>query len=412
MRILSIFSIFLLMTVRVSANETDMESVPPPVASMPAGLEAGQTSLTHQLRVVLRPERTIVVAGEPIWVEFLLINTSNETLVLTLPNCPMVEPDPLVMGLPLEHVFSGKMNRALVIEESNSILSSSQSQVYQQPKGPVPVVRLAPQGSVGRLLEITQYYRLLRQGGEYRMIWRPYNGEVESESVVLTVLPERQAVIDTNYGPMTMRFYYRQAPDHVKNFIELVEQRFYNYKTFHRVIPGGIIQGGCSRGDGTGIRDDGKRLKAEFGDIPFERGTVGMARAMSDPDSASCQFFICLDRQPAFDGQQTVFGYLVGKESFETLQKIADVPTSGPPRFRPIEDKKVYIRTISLENVPAERSPGSPSTESGTTTRPSPVEQELLPGRAAWPTSPASGPAGLRVLRRSIPATAPAPAGK
>ncbi len=406
MRKTSFFLVFLILAVRSSANETNMESVSPVATSRP--VEVPPTFLPHQLRAVLRAERPVVVVGEPVWVEFLLINTSDETLVLTVPNCPMVEPDPPIMGLPLEHVFSGKMYRALVIEEVSSLLASSQSQIYQEPKGPVPVVRLAPHSSVGRLLELTQYYRLLRQGGEYRLIWRPYNGEIESEAITVTVMPERQAVIDTNYGPMTIRFYYRQAPNHVKNFVELVEQRFYNYKTFHRVIPGGIIQGGCPRGDGTGIRDDGKRLIAEFNEIPFERGTVGMARAMSDPDSASCQFFVCLDRQPSFDGQQTAFGYLVGEASFETLNKIAAVPTSGPPRFRPLEDKKVYIRAISLENVPQEHATSSPAVETKATTRPNPVEQELLPGRLAWPVSPTSRPAGMRVMQRSRPATAPA----
>lgn len=409
MRILSILSVFFLLAVRVSANETGMESVAPSVA-IPDELAKAQTSLTHQLRAVLRPERTVVVAGEQIWVDFLLINTSDETLVLTLPNNPMNEPDSPIMGLPLEHIFSGPQNRALVIEETRSKLSGTQSQVYQQPKGPVPVVRLAPHGSVGRLLELTHYYRLLRQGGEYQLVWRPYNGEVESEPVVITVLPEQQAVVDTNYGPMTMRFYYRQAPNHVKNFIELVEQRFYNYKTFHRVIAGGIIQGGCPRGDGYGLREDGKRLTAEFSDIPFEKGTVGMARAISDPDSASSQFFICLDRQPSFDGQQTAFGYLVGEESFETLSKIAAVPTSGPPRFRPLDNEKVYIRTISLENVPQERSVGPPDDENRATTQPAQEDTDLRPGRAAWPAFPESGPSVLRVLPRSSPATAPAPA--
>ncbi|NLX13482.1 MAG: peptidylprolyl isomerase [Phycisphaerales bacterium] len=378
------------------------------MASLPVGLEQTPSPLAHQLRAVLRPERTVIVAGEQIWVEFLLINTSDETLVLTLPNCPMVDPDPPVMGLPLEHIFSGKQYRALVIEEVHSLLSGAQSQVDRHPTGPVPLVRLAPRSSVGRLLELTNYYRLLRMGGEYRLVWRPYNGEVESEPIVIRVMPEQQAVIDTNYGLMKMRFYYQQAPLHVKNFVELVEQRFYNFKTIHRVIPGGLIQGGCPRGDGHGLRDDGKRLSAEFSDIPFERGTVGMARAMSDPDSASCQFFICLDRQPSFDGQQTVFGYLVDQESFNTLDKIAALPTSGPPRFRPLEDQKVYIRTISLENVPQERSANPTGAESGSTTQPSQVDPELLPGRAMWPVIPASGPSVLRVLPRSNPATAPA----
>ncbi len=76
-----------------------------------------------------------------------------------------------------------------------------------------------------------------------------------------------------------------------------------------------------------------------------------MARHPRDPDSASCQFYICLSRLPALDGEQTAFGYVVGDLSFDTLRKIGQVPTGPGPQFRP--ERPVYIRAISLENVPA-----------------------------------------------------------
>jgi cyclophilin family peptidyl-prolyl cis-trans isomerase len=203
---------------------------------------------------------------------------------------------------------------------------------------------------------VTQYYRLLHQAGDYKLVWKPYNGAIESNPLTISIIGEQQAVIKTNYGNMTVRFYYDEAPEHVKNFIELVEKRFYNNLSFHRIIPGAIVQGGCPRGDGYGVRPDGKRLQAEFNDIPFKKGTVGMARSPKDPDSASCQFFICLSRQPSFDGEQTAFGYLVGEKSFEVLDKIANIDTTGSPKFRPLKDEAVYINTISLENVPREKS--------------------------------------------------------
>jgi peptidyl-prolyl cis-trans isomerase B (cyclophilin B) len=201
-------------------------------------------------------------------------------------------------------------------------------------------------------VELTRYYESLRRPGEYTLLWKPYRSQVISEPVTIRLLPERQAVILTEFGKMTMRFYYNEAPNHVANFLELVGQKFYDNLGFNRVIPGALIQGGDPRGDRRGIRPDGKRLKAEFNKIPFEAGTVGMAHSPRDPDSASCQFFICLARQPMFDGQQTAFGYLVGEESMETLRKIAAAPTG--PDDKP--KQPVYIRAITLENVPAKES--------------------------------------------------------
>lgn len=323
-------------------------------SSAPAS-EPGETmpELSQLVRAEVRLDKQNIRQGQPVWAHFSLTNLTDQPLTLWVPDWPDNQLLDIDMGLPIEHIFSGKKFTALTIENMDS--GSLDAQVYHRPAGPVPVVRLAPNGSVGRRFELSNLYRVFRQTGEYQIVWKPYNGSIESAPARLTVMAERQAVIDTNFGKMTMRFYYDEAPQHVKNFIELVEDRFYNAKTFHRVIPGGLIQGGCPRGDGYGIRPDGKRLKAEFSQIPFEAGTVGMARAADDPHSASCQFFICLSRQPSLDGNQTAFGYLVGADSFETLRKIASVQTTGSPKFRPVGDDKVYIRTISLENVPRER---------------------------------------------------------
>jgi peptidyl-prolyl cis-trans isomerase B (cyclophilin B) len=212
----------------------------------------------------------------------------------------------------------------------------------------VPSITLASHGTIGVRVDLTRYYDALRRPGEYQLLWRPYGGMLQSAPLKLSVLAERQAVILTALGTITIRFYYDEAPNHVLNFLELAANREYDGLTFHRVIPGGLIQGGDPRGDGFGIRRDGKRLKAEFSQIPFEYGTVGMARSLTDPDSASSQFFICLSRQASFDGNQTAFGYVVQDASFETLKRIAAVPTGDKDRpLRPL-----HIRTITLEPVP------------------------------------------------------------
>lgn len=153
----------------------------------------------------------------------------------------------------------------------------------------------------------------------------------------------KQATIHTSFGTMTLRFFPDVAPNHVSNFIELAESGFYDNKTFHRIIKGFMIQGGCPQGTGTG--NGPRRLKAEFNDRPHEVGTLSMARSQN-PDSASCQFFICLERSEFLDGQYTVFGELVDDASRETLRKIGDVKTGGPERSTPTTPVKIDKVTV------------------------------------------------------------------
>ncbi|MBP7933001.1 MAG: peptidylprolyl isomerase [Phycisphaerae bacterium] len=294
----------------------------------------------------LRTDRPLVQAGREVWIDFILTNLTTAPVSLQIPRTTSEGAGAPLMGLPTAHVFSGVGFSGLSIRDVHG--DAFDTSVSVSPRGLVPAIQLAPHGSVGVRLEMSQYYDSLRRPGKYTLVWRPYEGAVESPPLQIQVLPQRQAVFTTSFGKMRMRFYYEEAPNHVQNFIELVEQRFYDGLTFNRIIPGGLIQGGDPRGDRRGVRSDGKRLVAEFSNIPFELGTVGMARSMRDPDSASCQFFICLGRQPSFDGNQTAFGYLVGDESFETLRKMAAIPVGNDDRPR----EPVYIQAISLENMP------------------------------------------------------------
>jgi peptidyl-prolyl cis-trans isomerase B (cyclophilin B) len=157
----------------------------------------------------------------------------------------------------------------------------------------------------------------------------------------------KHATIQTDFGDMTLRFFPDVAPKHVENFLDLAGSGFYDGKTFHRIIKGFMIQGGCPRGDGTG--DGPRRLKAEFNERPHEKGTLSMARSQN-PDSASCQFFICLERSAFLDRQYTVFGELVDDASRETLRKIGDVKTGGSEKSSPVQPVK--IKKVTVQEVP------------------------------------------------------------
>ncbi|OGQ34359.1 MAG: peptidylprolyl isomerase [Deltaproteobacteria bacterium RIFCSPHIGHO2_12_FULL_43_9] len=118
-------------------------------------------------------------------------------------------------------------------------------------------------------------------------------------------------------GKLIMDLYPDAAPKTVENFKKLVKKKYYDGLTFHRVVPGFVVQGGDPSGDGSG--GPGYTIEAEFNEKPHLVGTVAMART-SDPNSAGSQFYICLAPQPSLDRKYTVFGQVV--EGTETLPKI------------------------------------------------------------------------------------------
>lgn len=136
-------------------------------------------------------------------------------------------------------------------------------------------------------------------------------------SVDANGLSKTAVVMKTSQGVIKFRFYPGDAPETVKRIIELVQTKFYNGLTFHRVIDKFVAQTGDPLGNGTG--GSGKRLRAEFNKRQHVEGTVAMARA-ADPDSADSQFYICLGRLPHLDGKYTVFGQVT--EGMDVVAKI------------------------------------------------------------------------------------------
>ena len=156
-----------------------------------------------------------------------------------------------------------------------------------------------------------------------------------------------RAVLETKFGEIEIEFLTAKAPGHVKNFTDLAKKGFYDGTTFHRVIPGFMIQGGDpNTKDPKGSRDrhgtggPGYTIKAEFNDTPHTRGAVSMARSQS-PDSAGCQFFIVVKDSHFLDNQYTVFGKVVrGMEAADQV-----VAAQRDARDNPLEriDMKVRV---------------------------------------------------------------------
>ena len=132
-------------------------------------------------------------------------------------------------------------------------------------------------------------------------------------------MAEEQLVFTLEGGDVVINLRPDLAPKHVEQITKLAKDGFYDGLTFHRVIDGFVAQGGCPNGNGMG--SSGTNIPAEFSTEPHKRGTMSMARA-ADPDSASSQFFICLDDVPYLDNQYTVWGEVVsGMEHVDALPK-------------------------------------------------------------------------------------------
>ncbi|MFT8323322.1 MAG: peptidylprolyl isomerase [Bacillus sp. (in: firmicutes)] len=151
----------------------------------------------------------------------------------------------------------------------------------------------------------------------------------------------------TDGAEIELELYPKVAPNTVANFISLANKGFYNGLTFHRVIPGFMIQGGDPDGNGTG--DPGYSIKGEFSsngvtnDVKHERGIISMARS-NDPDSAGSQFFIMVADAEHLDGEYAAFGKVI--KGMDTVDKIVQVDRneSDKPKVDVVM-KKITIDT-------------------------------------------------------------------
>ena len=152
------------------------------------------------------------------------------------------------------------------------------------------------------------------------------------------------ATIETEFGPVTVELWDDVAPKHAENFLKLAKQGYYDGLTFHRIIPGFVIQGGCPQGTGTG--GPGWTVKAEFNDREHVPGVLSMARS-AHPDSAGSQFFVCLTREHCrhLDKQYTAFGKVTS--GMDAVNKIAATPLKDSRSGTPVKAPKMVKVTVN-----------------------------------------------------------------
>ena len=155
-----------------------------------------------------------------------------------------------------------------------------------------------------------------------------------------------------NYGSVVIELYPDVAPNTVNNFISLVKSGFYDNNTFHRLMPGFVLQGGDPTGTGTG--DPGYKIKGEFTNNGFEnnlkhtKGVVSMARGSYSMDSAGSQFFIMLGTSEYLDGDYATFGKVIDGmelvEAIEKNEKVADASSGQLQRNLVLEKTVIDLK--------------------------------------------------------------------
>ncbi|WAL60961.1 peptidylprolyl isomerase [Thermocoleostomius sinensis] len=126
-----------------------------------------------------------------------------------------------------------------------------------------------------------------------------------------------RAIMETDKGTIHLDLFDNDAPNTVKNFVDLSQKGFYDGLTFHRVISDFMIQGGCPRGDGRG--GPGYTIKCEINPNKHVAGSLSMAHA--GRDTGGSQFFICHSPQPHLDGVHTVFGHTDDMDVVNAIRK-------------------------------------------------------------------------------------------
>ena len=187
-------------------------------------------------------------------------------------------------------------------------------------------------------------FKLAFAGGEARevSVMQAAPAGLDFMSMDAAELSKYRVLMETTSGDMMMEFWPDVALGHVRNFLDLSYTDFYDGLTFHRVIPGFMIQGGCPRGNGSG--NGPRTLQAEFNDRKHVPGVLSMTRT-ADPNSASCQFFVMHANATHLDGQYSAFGRVTSDLS--VVDRI--VKTRGPGD-RPTVKQEIKNATVLVAN--------------------------------------------------------------
>ena len=245
-------------------------------------------------------------------------------------------------GMEIESGFQVFDNAGNKLEKTKAAPSNKEG----QPK------LLLPGSYFGAIVDLNTLFPKMTALGTYKITW---SGPGIAEKTIMNRVIKKydaardyQAVIETEFGNIVLEFYKDLAPMHVKNFIDLANQGFYDGKIFHRVIKGEAAFGGSANGDERS--GPGYTLPPEPNGLKILAGSVAQVRnSFTGQDESGSIFMVAITPQSDMDGRYTVFARVV--EGLETSKTISNLPTAGGAgsrvAARPIRDvvmKKIDIR--------------------------------------------------------------------
>jgi cyclophilin family peptidyl-prolyl cis-trans isomerase len=253
--------------------------------------------------------------------------------------------------------------------ESGFQVSDSEGKKLEKTKAPTSLKEaqpkvLEPKGYFGKIIDLNTLFPKMKEIGTYKITWSAAG--LPEKTIMARVIkkydPARdyQAVLDTEFGNIVLDFYKDLAPSHVKNFIDLANQGYYDQKIVHRIIKGEAIFGGSRTGDERG--GPGYTLPPEPNGLKILAGSVAQVRnSYTGAEESGSIFMVAAVPQPEMDDRYTVFARVT--QGLETVKTISNLPTAGGAggrvAARPVRDvviKKIEIREKKSDKPPAKAS--------------------------------------------------------
>jgi cyclophilin family peptidyl-prolyl cis-trans isomerase len=213
----------------------------------------------------------------------------------------------------------------------------------------------APGGGHLLVTDLAKLFPGLEKPGFYRLQLKVDN--ITSDPVELMLAhpydedADYSATLKTDHGDITFDLLETVAPDHVRNFVDLANQGYYDGSLFHVIAKGEFIMGGSQSGEGARLIP--YVLPPEISDVKHERGTLSSVRSSPTGPDNPVQFIIDLDRKPEFDGNLSVFGKIkTGEETLKALEEVATSLQNVQPFFKPLQD--VVLRGVVINEQPRE----------------------------------------------------------
>ncbi len=307
------------------------------LSAVPLSAQEEPTGLTARIETWGRYYR----AGEPVLVRIVVENTTQEAISNS-------EGLPILASLELSQGEAAGSKPPSV----PTLDPSTQPKIFEPGAGHLmvtDVAKLFPDLATPGFYNIRLNAVNMTSDPIELMIAHPYDAKADYS-----------ATLKTNHGDLTFDLLESAAPDHVRNFVDLAKQGYYDGSLFHVIARGEFIMGGSQPPDDA--RAIPYVLPPEISDVKHERGTLSSVRTSPNGPDNAVQFIIDLSRKPEFDGSLSIFGKITaGEETLKALEEVATSLKNFQPFFKPLED--VILQKVIITVQTREEASGKPGKE-------------------------------------------------